>query len=112
METLEFEILPCGTKAKTVNPLGKFVKETGHSDDCHCSKCEDIFNSWQAAEKERKTYEIDPCEKSCWDCHDKMIKMYKNKPCAPPQNNTCFKLKYKPGTIHSGILVNGRVKIL
>lgn len=35
----------------TVNPFGKYVKETDHSDNCYCNNCYNTFKQWQQAQE-------------------------------------------------------------
>lgn len=118
MKTFEVEICSDGITAKSINPLGKYcpIVPAPSMDMRSLAKRNSALKArreWQQAESERKVYRIEPCERSCWDCHDKTTALYKNKMGVPPRNNPCYGLKYKPNTIHLAQLIEGdKIRIL
>lgn len=100
-----YEIMECGTKAKSLNP----VKEPG--------KIIDRWNidwhiEWNKAESERVTYEIEfiapEFDVFCQMIKDGKIDVVKGDVSMQGVNVT---YKYKPGTIVLGILHNGKLRI-
>jgi hypothetical protein len=48
---LSFEVFCKVNKLYSVNPLGEFMAETGHSDDCHCGSCERKYKEYSESKE-------------------------------------------------------------
>lgn len=102
-KTITVEILECGTKCKTLNPLGKLKDYSMYCCHCDCG-FEDIpvpcetYKHWKQAESARQVYEIDhTCDENvCFEIRDSW------KP-------SC---KVKPGTQHSAVIIDEQRKIV
>lgn len=97
-----YEIMPCGTKAKTLNPLDKLLPAPIDAmicgDVCAClAGC--LKNAWYRAEDSRVTYEIEPQYEMV------IMEMFGGK--FPIQ----VKKQYTPGTIVLGQIINGKLRI-
>jgi hypothetical protein len=109
-----YEILECGTKAKSLNPIGETAEDAKNDFDQFdlpiCFDAEEekrelwrrdrmIEDKWQQAEDSRVTYEIEPiCNKStsCAICVN--------------EDMTCLN-QYTPGQIVRGTIHNGKIRI-
>lgn len=106
MKQIEVIILECGTKCKTLNPLGKLEDYNMYCCHCDCGfgdipvPCE-TYKHWKQAESARQVYEIEVVnypgikDKETGDIHY--------------YSNINF---LKPGTQHSAVIIDEQRKIV